>query len=188
MPRAPRLTGREYHIFFDISWWPTAAREYPLKTPVLFVCSYLFPFLFFCFRFLYFSPFVLFLFGSYAHSPNSALPRLLAPTAYHRGGCVPFGRFGILCTSRDLSLLYFRSSSRCRTACNLFSRVVVVVEALRVTPTSHMTHGVSGLGRSDSDKGPPFLWPCFIHSACQPPKGRLRNNMTTRCCLSFSQK
>jgi hypothetical protein len=76
VPRAPRLTGCEHHFFFDISWRPTAAREDPCFVRWSFFS------LFLAFSI---SPPLLFLFGSYAHSPNSALPRLLAPTSYRRG-------------------------------------------------------------------------------------------------------
>jgi hypothetical protein len=161
VPRAPRLTGCEHHFFFDISWRPTAAQEGPCFVCLLVSFSFVFAFSV--------SPLLLFLFGTYAHSSNSALPRLLAPTTYHRSGYAHFRRFGIPCTSRDLSLLIFCccSAPALRAGQHEISLSrVFVVEALRVTLARHMTHGMFGLGRSDSDKGHPFPWPyLFIQLA-----------------------
>jgi hypothetical protein len=119
----------------------------------------------------------------------TTLPRLLAPTAYHRGGHAPFGRFDILCTSRNLSLLFlllFRSSSPCRTACDLLVPVVVV-EALRVTLTRHMMPRDMRIRALKIRQRTSIPLALFIHSACQLPKERLRD-MTTRCCSVSSQK
>ena len=90
---------------------------------------------------------LLFLFGTYAHSPNPALPRLLlAPTAYHRGAW-----YGT-CVRQGISLALIRSSFPRRIACRLLDSGGG--EGAEVTLVRHMTQGVlSRFGRSDSDKG-----------------------------------
>jgi hypothetical protein len=85
---------------------------------------------------------------------------MFASTAYHRRGRAPFGRCGTLCTSRSLFLFFVVKVFRFSSPVTYRGDVqVLVVEALKVTLTRHMTHGVSGFGRSDSDKGHPFPWP-----------------------------
>lgn len=178
MPRAPRPTGREHHPFFDISYRPTAAREDPCFVCLLVSFSFVFAFSI--------SPPLSFLFGTHAHSPNSALPRMLAPTAYHRCGRAPFGRFGILCTSRNLSLLFLllsRSSSPCRTACNLLVQGSRGggAESHTYSPHDARDMRIRALKFRQRTSVPLAL---FIHSACQLPKEWLRD-MTTRCCCLF---
>ena len=172
VPRAPRLTGCEHHFFFQI-----LAADSCAGRPLICLFARFFSFLF-AFSI---SP-SLFLFGTYAHSPNSALPRLLAPIAYHRSGRAPFWAVGIQCTSRDLCLFFccccFAPALRAGAG-QLeipLSRVIVGGGAESHTYSAHDARGVRVRARSDSDKGHPFPW---IHSACQLPKGRLRN-MTTK--------
>jgi hypothetical protein len=64
-----------------------------------------------------------------------------------------------------------------------------VVEALKVTLTRHMTHGVSGLGRSDSDNGHhPFPWPyLFIQLANLSKPGETAPKHDNKVLLSPSQ-
>lgn len=78
-------------------------------------------------------------------------------TAYHRSGRAPFGRFGILLYVKKFILVIFchcfAPALRAGQHAISLSRVSGSRgEALRVTLTRHMTHGVCGLGRSNSDK------------------------------------
>jgi hypothetical protein len=154
VPRAPRLTGCEHHLFFfDIFWRPTAAREDPCLIVSFSVV----------FRFLYFSAFCCVSVRELcaltdqlcvATTARSKLPITAA-------GAPPLGGL-TLCVRQDLSRVIFfvivslQLSRAGQHAISLSPRVPCCGGALRVT---HMTHGVSGLGRSDSDKGYPFPWP-----------------------------
>lgn len=117
MPRAPRLIGREHH-FFSLTY--PAGRQ--LRGNTLFYSFARFFSFFFSFVFavsIYFSALVSFLFGTYAHCTQPTLRchdcSLQLPIT--GAGAPPFGGLAFLCTSRNLSLLFFcccfRSSSPC---------------------------------------------------------------------------
>lgn len=155
------------------------------KTPVSFVCS--FPFLCFSSHSLFLRLLLCFCSGPMrTHPPTLRCHDCSLQTADHRGGRACFERFDIYLAyvKRFIPFIFwllFSSRSLCRTACNLLvsSGTVVVVEALKVTLTRHMMHGVSGLGRyrfrQRTSSVPLAL---FIHSACQPLEAR-RNGSET---------
>jgi hypothetical protein len=176
VPRAPRLTGCEHHLFFDMSWRPTAAREDPC-----FVCLLLsFPFIFL--RILYFSAFCyvsvrdLCALTHQLCVATTALSKLPITAA---GATALSGLTSILCTSRDLSRLLFSSRSLCRTACNLLvssgSRGGGA-ESHTYSPHDARSIRIRALRFRQWTSSIPLA--LFIHSACQPLEAR-RNGSET---------
>lgn len=187
MPRAPRLNRSRTSPFFSLTYpggRPTAAREDTCFDRFFISVG---------FRFLYFSAFCCVSVRDLcaltdqlcvATSARSKLPITAA-------GVAALGGFTFSVRQEVYPVLFFlllfRSSppvqDRMQSPCLLgfCSRE----EALRVTLARHMTHGASGLGRSNSDKGHHLLpWPYSFIQLANSPKERLRN-MTTRCCCLF---
>lgn len=187
MPRAPRLTGCEHHLFFyDISWRPTAAWEVP--------CSCLIVSFSVVFRFLYFSAFVVFLFGTICALTDqlcvatTARPKLPITAA----GAPPLGAL-TFCVRQEIYpvLLLFRSSSpvqdSMQSPCLLGYRSRGGgAESHTYSPHDARSIRISVLRFRQRTSSIPLA--LFIHSACQLPEGTAPKQHDNKVLLSPSQK
>jgi hypothetical protein len=180
VPRAPRLTGREHN--FSLTY--PGGRQLRGKTPVLFVCS----FFFHLFSLSLFLRRCCFCSGPMHTHPTLRCHDCLLQTAYHRSGRAPFGWFGVMCTSRNLSFVLFccfapalRAGQHAISLSRVSGSRGGGAEGHTYSPHDARDVEIRALKFGQRTSFPLAL---FIHSACQLPKEWLRN-MTTRCCCLF---